>query len=111
MGTPADSSIVNGVVCRKNIAHKRMRRRIENAKILLIGGSVEFNRTQSRLASLESVTKQQVSDNDSLQLRQCGFRDCCAPCTACRLRHHQSRQPARLVTATPVLRGSIEGQH
>jgi hypothetical protein len=63
VGTPANSSIVNGVVCRKNIAHKRMRRRIENAKILLIGGSVEFNRTQSRLASLESVTKQQVRRN------------------------------------------------
>ncbi len=60
VGTPADSSIVDGVVCRKNIAHKRMRRRIENAKILLIAGSVEFNRTQSRLTSLESVTKQQV---------------------------------------------------
>ncbi|EIE24976.1 hypothetical protein COCSUDRAFT_83669 [Coccomyxa subellipsoidea C-169] len=63
VGTPGDSSIVNGVVCRKNIAHKRMRRRIENAKILLIGGSVEFNRTQSRLASLESVTKQQEEEN------------------------------------------------
>lgn len=60
VGTPADSSIVNGVVCRKNIAHKRMRRRIENAKILMVGGNVEFNRTQSRLTSLESVTKQQV---------------------------------------------------
>lgn len=66
VGTPANSSIVNGVVCRKNIAHKRMRRRIENAKILLIGGSVEFNRTQSRLASLESVTKQQVRRNVSI---------------------------------------------
>ncbi|BDA49325.1 probable 1-phosphatidylinositol-3-phosphate 5-kinase FAB1C [Coccomyxa sp. Obi] len=63
VGTPADSSIVDGVVCRKNIAHKRMRRRIENAKILLIGGSVEFNRTQSRLTSLESVTKQQEEEN------------------------------------------------
>lgn len=60
VGTPADSCIVNGVVCRKNLAHKRMRKHILNARILMMGGNVEFNRTQSRLASLESLTKQQV---------------------------------------------------
>ena len=60
VGTPADSCIVDGVVCRKNLAHKRMRKHIANARILMMGGNVEFNRTQSRLASLESLTKQQV---------------------------------------------------
>ncbi len=66
VGTPADSCIVNGVVCRKNLAHKRMRKHILSARILMVGGNVEFNRTQFRLASLESLTKQQVPHSSAV---------------------------------------------
>ena len=60
VGTPGASCVVAGVACRKNLAHKRMRRRIEAARILMVAGTLEFNRTQSRLASLDSFTKEQA---------------------------------------------------
>jgi len=60
VGLPSDSCIVDGVVCRKNLAHKRMRRHIVNPKILMVGGNLEYNRAQTRLTSLEGITKQQV---------------------------------------------------
>ena len=73
VGTPGSSCVVAGVVCRKNLAHKRMRKRIEAARILMIAGTLEFNRAQSRLASLDSFTKEQVRGNGasrcSVQLR------------------------------------------
>jgi hypothetical protein len=60
VGAPADSCVVDGVACRKNLAHKRMARRIADARILMIAGTLEFGRAQGRLASLDSFTKEQV---------------------------------------------------
>ena len=60
MGAPGDSCVIDGVACRKNLAHKRMRRRIEAPRILMIAGNLEFGRAQGRLASLDSFTKEQV---------------------------------------------------
>ena len=38
---PADSSLVLGVVCRKSLAHKRMRAAISQPRILLLAGGLE----------------------------------------------------------------------
>ncbi len=53
--------MTDGAVCRKNLAHKRMCRQISNPKILMVAKNLEFNRAQSRLTSLEGMTKQEVS--------------------------------------------------
>ncbi len=60
VSAPADSCVVNGVVGRKNVTHKAMRRRIASPRVLLLGGALEFHRTQSRLASFEAITPDQV---------------------------------------------------
>ena len=60
VGKPEDSCAIDGAVCRKNLAHKRMGRQISNPKILMVAKNLEFNRAQSRLASLEGMTKQEV---------------------------------------------------
>ena len=61
VGKPEDSCAIDGAVCRKNLAHKRMHRQISNPKILMVAKNLEFNRAQSRLTSLEGMTKQEVS--------------------------------------------------
>lgn len=60
VGKPEDSCAIDGAVCRKNLAHKRMCRQISNPKILMVAKNLEFNRAQSRLTSLEGMTKQEV---------------------------------------------------
>lgn len=60
MGAPGDSCVVGGVVGRKNVTHKAMRRRIARPRVLLLGGALEFHRTQSRLASFEAITPTQA---------------------------------------------------
>ena len=59
-GMPQDSSVVQGVVARKNLSHRRMRKRIANPRILLLGNTLEFHRTHHRLASFDHYTKDQV---------------------------------------------------
>ena len=60
VGKPEDSCTIDGAVCRKNLAHKRMCRHFKDPKILMVAKNLEFNRAQSRLTSLEGMTKQEV---------------------------------------------------
>ena len=62
VGAAEDSCVVQGVVCRKNLTHRKMRRKVENARVLLLGNVLEFPRTQARLASFDQYTKDQVSE-------------------------------------------------
>lgn len=52
--------MVQGVVCRKNLTHRKMRRKIQDARIVMLGNVLEFPRTQGRLASFDHYTKDQV---------------------------------------------------
>jgi hypothetical protein len=53
---PEPSSFaVNGVVCRKNVAHKRMKPCIENPKILVLLGALEYDKTHDKLSSFDEV--------------------------------------------------------
>lgn len=51
---PADSSWVQGVVCRKSLAHKRMRSSIVQPRIMLLAGAVEPQATQGALSASAS---------------------------------------------------------
>ena len=57
---PEDSCLVQGLVCRKNLTHRKMRRKIQNPRILILGNAFEFPSTQARLASFDQYTKDQA---------------------------------------------------
>ncbi|CAH1099797.1 unnamed protein product [Psylliodes chrysocephalus] len=58
-GMKSDTSLIGGVVCSKNVAHKDMLTEIDNPKILLLQCSVVYQRTEGRLMSLEPVLMQE----------------------------------------------------
>ncbi|KAK9746951.1 FYVE zinc finger [Popillia japonica] len=58
-GVRSDCKLIRGTVCTKNIAHKAMPSKIENPKILLLLGSIVYQRIEGRLMSLEPVLMQE----------------------------------------------------
>ena len=52
-GMPTDTAIVNGLVCTKSVAHRKMRQDIENPRILLLRSSIEYQRIENKFSSLE----------------------------------------------------------
>ena len=58
-GKPAESQIVQGVVCRKNIVHNDMPSQLTNPQILLISCPVSYQRYQDRVISLEPMLMQE----------------------------------------------------
>lgn len=59
-GKPEESCFVHGLACRKNLTHRRMRKHISNPRILLLASRLESHRTQTRLASFDNLTADQV---------------------------------------------------
>jgi hypothetical protein len=51
----ADCRIVNGLVFSKNVAHKQMQQDIKTPKILLLRASIEYQRTEEKMCSLEPI--------------------------------------------------------
>ena len=58
-GRLADSAYLSGVMFRKTVSHKKMSLEIENPKIMLLSGGIEFTRTENRIASLETLFEQE----------------------------------------------------
>ncbi|KAJ4792906.1 1-phosphatidylinositol 3-phosphate 5-kinase [Rhynchospora pubera] len=58
-GTPSDSTFVKGVVCSKNVKHKRMVSQHRNPRLFLLGGALEYQKTPNKLASLDTVLEQE----------------------------------------------------
>lgn len=60
-GTMEESTYIDGVVFRKNVSHKKMT--INNSKlnprILLLTGGIEFQRTDTRLSSMDTLIEQE----------------------------------------------------
>ena len=50
-----DTRIVNGLVFTKNVAHKEMRKNLLNPKILLLRSSIEYQRTEEKMCSLDPI--------------------------------------------------------
>ena len=59
-GSPQDSCVVRGLVARKNLVHRRMRRTIQQPRILMLASALEFQRNPHRLASFDHYSKDQV---------------------------------------------------
>ncbi|XWS69313.1 hypothetical protein CRYUN_Cryun04dG0168500 [Craigia yunnanensis] len=64
-GTPGESTLVKGVVCTKNIKHKRMTSQYKNPRLLLLGGALEFLKVPNQLASFSTLLQQ---ENDHLKM-------------------------------------------
>jgi hypothetical protein len=50
---------VEGVMFRKNVAHKKMKSSIQKPKILLLNCALEYQRVENRLSSLDTVLEQE----------------------------------------------------
>lgn len=58
-GRRSDSTLINGVVCTKNITHKKMRIHIRNPTILLLKCAFEFQRKENQLSSFDTLQMQE----------------------------------------------------
>ncbi|KAK6146796.1 hypothetical protein DH2020_020665 [Rehmannia glutinosa] len=63
-GSPSESKLIKGVVCTKNIKHKRMTSQYKNTRLLLLGGALEYQRVPNQLASFDTLLEQ---ENDYLK--------------------------------------------
>jgi len=52
------STVVKGVVCKKNVAHRRMTTRIEKPRLLLLAGALEYHRVTNQLSSIDTLLQQ-----------------------------------------------------
>lgn len=73
-GTIEDCKVLDGVMINKDVTHPKMRRRIENPRVILLDGSLEYKKG-------ESQTNMELSkDTDlsrALQIEEEYIRDCC----------------------------------
>ncbi|KAL9269128.1 1-phosphatidylinositol-3-phosphate 5-kinase FAB1B-like protein [Drosera capensis] len=52
--------IVKGVVCKKNVAHRRMAAKIDKPRILILGGALEYQRVSNHLSSFDTLLQQEM---------------------------------------------------
>lgn len=52
------SMVVKGVVCKKNVAHRRMKAKIEKARLLILGGALEYQRVSNQFSSFDTLLQQ-----------------------------------------------------
>lgn len=55
----SECAYVDGVVFRKSVVHKKMVRPLRNPRVLLLAGGVEFQRSNSRMASFDTLLEQE----------------------------------------------------
>ncbi|KAL0000184.1 hypothetical protein SO802_019786 [Lithocarpus litseifolius] len=58
-GSPSESTLIKGVVCTKNIKHKRMTSQYKNPRLLLLGGALEYQKVPNELASFDTLLQQE----------------------------------------------------
>ena len=58
-GRRSDSTLINGVVCTKNITHKKMKVNIRNPTVLLLKCAFEFQRKENQLSSFDTLQMQE----------------------------------------------------
>ncbi|KAE9607293.1 putative 1-phosphatidylinositol-3-phosphate 5-kinase [Lupinus albus] len=64
-GSPSGSTLIKGVVCTKNIKHKRMTSQYKKTRLLLLGGALECQKVPNQLASFNTLLQQ---ENDILKM-------------------------------------------
>ncbi|KAF8098677.1 hypothetical protein N665_0261s0042 [Sinapis alba] len=63
-GNQNESILIRGIVCSKNITHKRMTSQYKHPRVLLLAGSLEYQRVAGQLASFNTLLQQ---ENDHLK--------------------------------------------
>jgi len=58
-GAMDECAYVDGVVFRKSVVHKKMVRPLQNPRVLLLAGGIEFQRSNSRMASFDTLLEQE----------------------------------------------------
>ena len=58
-GEPLDSELFDGVIFSKNVSNRRMRTDIADPKVVLLAGAIEYQRTEGRLSSLDTLQSQE----------------------------------------------------
>ncbi|KAJ4958390.1 hypothetical protein NE237_025501 [Protea cynaroides] len=59
-GRRSESMVVKGVVCKKNVAHRRMTSRYEKPRFLILGGALEYQRVSNLLSSFDTLLQQEM---------------------------------------------------
>ncbi|XWS18767.1 hypothetical protein CRYUN_Cryun32bG0073000 [Craigia yunnanensis] len=59
-GRRCESIVVKGVVCKKNVAHRRMTSKIEKPRLLILGGALEYQRVSNLLSSFDTLLQQEM---------------------------------------------------
>ncbi|XP_057797068.1 1-phosphatidylinositol-3-phosphate 5-kinase FAB1B-like isoform X2 [Salvia miltiorrhiza] len=59
-GCRSESMVVKGVVCKKNVAHRRMTSKIEKPRMLILGGALEYHRVSNALSSFDTLLQQEM---------------------------------------------------
>ncbi|KAM5547100.1 1-phosphatidylinositol-3-phosphate 5-kinase FAB1A [Rosa sericea] len=59
-GSRSESMVVKGVVCKKNVAHRRMTSKIEKPRFLILGGALEYQRVSNHLSSFDTLLQQEM---------------------------------------------------
>ncbi|KAL3825062.1 hypothetical protein ACJIZ3_021091 [Penstemon smallii] len=59
-GCRSESMVVKGVVCKKNVAHRRMTSKIEKPRLLILGGALEYQRVSNALSSFDTLLQQEM---------------------------------------------------
>ncbi|KAI3920656.1 hypothetical protein MKW92_021017 [Papaver armeniacum] len=62
-GRRSESMVVKGVVCKKNVAHKHMRNKIEKPRFIILGGALEYQRVSNSVPSINTLLEQQEMDH------------------------------------------------
>lgn len=52
------SMVVKGIVCKKNVAHRRMISKIDKPHFIILGGALEYQRVSNQLSSVDTLLQQ-----------------------------------------------------
>ncbi|KAK4269012.1 hypothetical protein QN277_022222 [Acacia crassicarpa] len=56
-GNRSDSVVVKGVVCKKNVAHRRMKSNVDRPRLLILGGALEY---ANHLTSVDTLLQKEM---------------------------------------------------
>ncbi|KAI4344664.1 hypothetical protein L6164_011863 [Bauhinia variegata] len=59
-GCRSKSTVVKGVVCKKNVAHRRMTTKYDKPRFLILGGALEYQRVSNQLSSVDTLLQQEM---------------------------------------------------
>ncbi|XP_022631797.1 1-phosphatidylinositol-3-phosphate 5-kinase FAB1B [Vigna radiata var. radiata] len=59
-GNRNESVLVKGVVCKKNVAHRRMSSKVDKPRLLILGGALEYQRVTNLFSSVDTLLQQEM---------------------------------------------------